>query len=88
MNQIKGGLNIGAAIFAILAAFFWLRSTLVKISPSNQPDANGIIPASIESEGADVIATAKRQNTWNKWGACAASIAALLQGVALLLPNQ
>ncbi len=87
MNTAKGILSIVAAIFALAAALLWFKSTIVKVQPNETPDENGVIEASIMSEGADVIATARRQNYWNRWGALAASIAALAQGLSLLIPS-
>lgn len=87
MTTCKAILNIVSAVAAMVAAGLWFRSTLVKVSLSEKPDENGWISASITSEGADVIATAKRQNLWNRYAAFAASVAALAQGISLLIPT-
>jgi hypothetical protein len=87
MTKIKVVLNIISAIAAILAAFLWFKSTLVKIPPSENPGEDGLIDASITSEGSDVIATGKRQKLWNRYAALAASAAALAQGISLLIPT-
>tara|TARA_R110002096_G_scaffold48836_5_gene129210 strand:- start:678 stop:944 length:267 start_codon:yes stop_codon:yes gene_type:complete len=87
MNTAKGIVSIVAAVFAFAAALLWFKSTVVKVPPNEKPNENGIIEASITSDGADVIATARKQNHWNKLGALAASIAALAQGISLLIPS-
>lgn len=88
MNNLKGTLSIVAAIFAMAAAIFWFMSTIVRVPPNEKADQNGMVSASIQADGADVISTARRQNYWNRWGALAASIAALAQGISLLLPTE
>jgi len=87
MNNVKGILSIVAAIFAMAAAILWFKSTIVKVPPNEEPDEAGMISTSIQADGADVIETARMQNYWNRWGALAASIAALAQGISLLIPS-
>jgi hypothetical protein len=87
MTSLKAGLNIVAALFGLAAAFLWLRSTVAKVPLREVPDESGMIPASISEDGIDVLATAARQTWWSKWAACAASISAIAQSVALLVPE-
>ncbi len=87
MNTAKGILNIVSAVFALAAAILWFQSTVVKVQPNEMPDGKEIIEGSIDANGADVVATARRQNYWNRWGALAAAIAALAQGISLLIPS-
>lgn len=87
MNTLKIGLNITAAVLGLTAAFLWLKSTLVKVPLSEERDADGMIPFSISEDGVDILATAARQTWWNKWAACSASIAAIVQSVVLLIPD-
>ena len=77
--------NVVSAIAAFTAAGFWFRAATVKVPPSDEPDAEDIQQGQIISQGADVIATASEQARWNKWGACAAAVAALLQTVVIFL---
>lgn len=86
-QSIKSVLNIVAAISGLVAAFFWLKSTLVKVPYKEIVDANNFIEAAIIDDGVDVIETARQQTKWSKWAACAASISALCQSMALFIPN-
>jgi len=85
MTECKAILSIVSAIAAIVAAALWFWSTTVKVPPSDEPDERGLNEASITSEGADVIATARHQNFWNRYAAFAASVSALAQGASLLI---
>lgn len=85
--MLKVALNVAAAICGLIAAFLWLKSTLVKVPLRDMPDESGMTPFSISEDGVDILATAARQTWWSKWAACAASAAAVAQSVALLIPE-
>jgi hypothetical protein len=85
---MKLTLNIVAAISGLLAAFLWLKSTLVKVPYQETKDVHGWTEAAIISNGADVLETAREQTRWSKWAACAASVSALCQSVSLVLPDE
>lgn len=87
MMTCKAILNLVSASAAIVAALLWFMVTMVKIPPSDTPDKFGVMSAAIISDGSDVIATAKHQNCWNRYAALAATVAALTQGIALLIPT-
>lgn len=86
MTKIKPILSILSAIASLVAAGQWFRSTLVSVPLVEKPDENGWVSASITSDGADVIATGREQNRWNRCAALFASIAALLQGISCFIP--
>ncbi|WP_339136562.1 MAG: hypothetical protein WGN25_01610 [Candidatus Electrothrix sp. GW3-4] len=85
MIKFKAILDILSAISAIIAAYLWFKSTLVKVQPSKEVNENGWQEATIMSDGADVIETGRQQNLWNRYAALFASIAALAQGISLLI---
>ena len=75
-------LKFGAAVLALLAAGFWLRSATVKIfdHPKNGKTPGGI--SLIDRFGVDVIATARAQSAWSAAAAIAAACAAMLQALS------
>ncbi len=81
MTILKAILNIFSAIAAIIAAFFWFKSTLVRIPYSEEAEET----LAIVKDNIDLIATGDRQNIWNRYAALAASVAALTQGISLLI---
>ena len=87
MNYMKLVTNVLSAIFGIVAAFLWLKASLVKAPSTNKPDETGWIPAQIVADGSDFVATAIRQSFWNKWAAGAASVAATFQAIGVTLPE-
>ncbi len=89
-NTVKSILNIAAAACAILAAGLWWKASVVFAPPSASGGAWGGATITVtDSKGRpyDPFDTAVLQSRWNKWAAMAASAAALLQGVALLIPE-
>jgi hypothetical protein len=87
-QDLKVGCNVISALAAIAAAALWYRSSAVTVPHDpNRQDADGTYPASISVNGTDFIYTAVEQTRWNRYAAIAASVAALTQAVALLLPS-
>lgn len=81
-------LNLGAALFALIAACLWYRSATVQVPHNDEPDSSGLYPAAIiVGENTDFIGTAFAQSTWSKRAAFAAAIAAALQSLALLVQS-
>lgn len=87
MYRIASLLSFLAAPAAIAAAVLWYKASVVQVPHKDEPGPDGIYPAAITVDGSDFIATAQEQARWNKWGATAAALAALLQGVALFLAS-
>ena len=82
MFHIPTLLNYASALSALVAAALWYLSATAKVPPNNQPDKDGWIPASIEVDGSDFIASAVKQQQLSRKGAYAAAIAALCQGLS------
>jgi hypothetical protein len=80
-------LNLLSAAFSFLAAFLWFVSATVQVKHKERVDADGWIEASITSNGNDVIESGKLQQKWSRRGAYAAAVAALLQGIALVVSS-
>jgi hypothetical protein len=75
-------LNLAASLFWFLSAMLWFAATCVWRRPEGK-DSEGW-EASVITDGAkDVLGTAERQVKWNRYAAIAATLAALLQGLAL-----
>lgn len=77
-------LNFLSAGLAFLAAILWFVSATVQAKAAQKVSADGWIEASIESDGHDVIESAKLQQKWSRRGAYAAAAAAATQGIALV----
>ena len=91
-KEFKAALNIIAAIAAFAGAIFWYRASVAVVRPNRDVDSDGWYPAQIVVKHVsfgefDPFATGIEQSRLNKLGASAASIAALLQGLALLIPD-
>jgi hypothetical protein len=65
-------------VFALLAAFFSIKSLLLKAPyVDNKADSSGWSGAKIIVDGEDFIAASKKQKLWSKLSAIAALISAL-----------
>lgn len=78
-------LNLLSAGLAFLAAILWLISATAQVKAKDKIGADGWADASINSDGNDVIESAKLQQKWSRRAAYAAAAAATIQGVALLV---
>lgn len=92
LAAIKAWVNIAAAVAALVAAGLWWKASTVVVRPTEETDRDGWQSAQItvdhESTGPfDPFLTGIKQSQMNKWAAIAASLAALLQGIGLLLPG-
>lgn len=77
-----------AAFAAIFAALLWYKASAAEVP--HDPDDPGDKAVVIFRNGDhqwDVIRTAELQTRWNKRAAFAASIAAILQAIALAIPD-
>lgn len=84
---LKTLINFISAIAAFVAAGLWLKASTVTVKYSND-DTSGSFASVDKDTGEvdDVINTAIEQSKWNKYAAIAACIAALFQGIGLLIP--
>lgn len=78
-------LNVVSAVGTLLAAFFWFRSATVSLPAEDRPDENGMIQGSVSINGVDVSRTFIAQGKLGKKGAMAAALAALAQGLAIVI---
>lgn len=90
-QQLRAILNLIAAGAALTAAVLWYLASIAVVRPSGDKAKDGWESSQIvvdhKSTGEfDPFATAIKQSGLNKWAALAASVAAALQGVALLVP--
>jgi len=74
-----------SAGLSFVAAIFWYFSATAKVQPSNQPDNDGLFPASIEVNGSDFIASAIKQQNLSRKGAYFAALGGIFQGLAIVL---
>lgn len=92
MKNVKAVFNAVAALSAFAAAVLWYKASTAVVRPTESVDRNGWISAQVtvdhkETGSFDPFLTGIEQSKWNKRGAMAASVAAALQGIALLLPE-
>ena len=88
ISSVVTGLNFLSALAAFAAAFLWHRSATIQIPHKEEADENGMYSAAIVvGNNTDFISTAFAQSTWSRRGAYAAAVAALFQGIALLLQS-
>lgn len=84
---MKDLLSYAALVTGIISAILWIVSARAKVAPEpDNPDACGLIEASIVIDGADLEATMRKQAIWNSRAAWAAALTAILQTVAATLP--
>jgi hypothetical protein len=91
-TTIKASVNFASAFAAFAAALLWYKASAVIVRPKKTVNRDGWASAQItvehESTGRfDPFLTNIEQAKWNKWAAIAASIAAALQSVGMLLPD-
>ena len=79
-------LNWLSALFALIAAFFWHKSSIAKVIYSPQPGGRQIIVQQ-GAEKWDLIKTLVIQSIWSRRAAIMASLAAICQSVALAIPK-
>jgi hypothetical protein len=92
MALIKEIVTWGSALFALVAALLWAFASFQKVRALSEEGLekrfrDSLIPMQIiETNGnVDILDTAARQTYWNGWAALAASIAAILQALSLIL---
>ena len=86
--NLKTILTALAALAAIVAALLWYKASAAEVP--HDPDRLGDKSAVVFYSGDhrwDVIRTAELQTKWNKRAALAASVAAVLQAIALIIPG-
>ena len=85
---MKATANFLSAFFAFIAAYLWWRSASVRVSADDKTSADALSMIYRDAKGqVDLVGTTKRASEWNAWAAKAAAMAALLQGVGLLIPD-
>lgn len=92
LKSLKAVANMVAAVAALIAAVLWYRASVVIVRPQESQDRDGWESAQLivehEKTGPfDPFLTNIEQSRLNKWAAAAASVAALLQGIVLLIPD-
>lgn len=82
-----------SAVFAFAAAglWFWSTKSVIEHAPNETLPGGGYAFVIIDEDQAtgkriDVLKTAARQVSWNRWAALAAGVAALCQALATVLP--
>lgn len=77
-----------SALAAVIAALLWYKASTAEVP--HEPDRSGDKSAVIFYNGDhswDAILTAELQTKWNRRAALAASIAAVLQAITLVVPS-
>jgi len=92
MKCFKSTVNVVSAIAAFIAAILWYKASTVIVRPTNRDNgaefSNAQITVIDDKLGHfDPFETGIAQSKWNKYAAMAASAAAFLQGVGLLIPE-
>jgi len=79
-------LNMLSVTFAFAAAASWFYSAKVRVKPvEDERDEHEMRPATVTVDGADVFKSLRAQSKWSAIAALLAGVAAVLQGMALLL---
>jgi len=79
-------INYLSAVSAIIAAFFWFTSAVIKPKKkAKEPDETGWTEASISINGSDLSDLIKEQSKRSATAAIFAGIAAILQAIAVNL---
>lgn len=79
---MKSALILISAVFALLAAIFWLlaaRRTVSMLEAPKEIDEDGWESASISIDGNDLAATLQLQSRMNGYGALCAALSAICQ---------
>ena len=84
---MKFALTVSSATFALVAAFLWYKSSVVRVKPEPSDNDEQILVVDDEEGESDFIATTLEQARWSKYAAAAASVSAICQAIALLLPD-
>ncbi|UVO33800.1 hypothetical protein KUL72_19970 [Bradyrhizobium arachidis] len=86
MENVKTAIDIFTALFAIIAAWLWIKSAQVEVWADGQTEAK---PTSnvINKNGRlfDVTATMQSQSDWSARAAYAAAVAASLQAAGVIV---
>ena len=85
-NELKAVINIVAATAAFVAAILWWCASVVVVRPADTEDWMMSVDHKTIGEF-DPLLTNIKQSRMNRWAAMAASLAASLQGAALLIPG-
>jgi len=83
--KLIASLLSAAAAFA--AAWLWYKASTATVKRSDLPPGEVRVTFFSDTAEWDPIRTHELQAKWNKRGAAAASVAALLQAIAMLLPG-
>ncbi len=79
-------LNFLSVVFAFAAAANWFYSAKVRVKPvEKERDEQGMTPATITVDGADVFKSLRAQSKWSAIAALFAGGAAVRQGIAILI---
>ena len=73
-------LEVASAVFAVIAAFFWILSCLVRV----KPDQNSLARTVMDEHGNDWEATIDRQRLWNSWAAGFTGLAVGLHAAGII----
>lgn len=88
MNWLASGLQFISAIFALVAAYYWNRSTSIEISPNEIKIATGICDGYVHVDATPINKLAnslKEQAIVSKLAARYAFLCAFFQAISLLL---
>jgi len=83
---MKSVLTGAAILLAVISAILWFIACFVRVRYVEHVDENGLIEASITSNGNDILRTARVQTGWNAAAATAAGLAALCQAAIPFFP--
>ncbi|MBB4709781.1 hypothetical protein [Xanthomonas arboricola] len=86
--SLKISLSYASAFAAVIASFLWYKASATEVSHDpDDPHDKAVVIFSNGDHQWDVIATAELQTKWNKRAAFAASMAAIIQAVCLVVPD-
>jgi hypothetical protein len=84
----KFAIDVAAAMFAFVAAFFWLRASLVKTPTELRHVVHFPLEGPIEGDIATLMRAVGKQSHLNTWAAGLSAVAALLSGVSIFIGSR
>ena len=86
--SLNACLQYASAFFALIAALLWLRSSTIKVPKIIRSVDLGWLDGSKEDDDMDRLTTGLyNQSRFSAWGAAAASLAAVIQAIAISIPS-
>ncbi len=78
-------ISIRSAVSAFVSATLWVIAARARVSYDPKPNEDGCYPSGVSDGDDDFMETVKKQGEWSCQAAYSAAIAAVLEGISMLL---